>query len=96
MPFAVLEALVSGLPVAASDIPGQAALGQGLAACRLVPLDPFALADAIAILLDRDEATAAAATEEGILRVREEYDLVPWAQRLLDVYDELEPARSSS
>lgn len=95
MPFSMLEALASGLPVAASDIPGQAALGRGLAACRLTPLEPAALADAIASLLDRDEQTAAADAAAASLRVRDDYDLGPWAERLLGVYEELTPARSS-
>jgi glycosyltransferase involved in cell wall biosynthesis len=95
MPFAVLEALASGVPVAASDIPGQTAVGRGLGACRLVPLEPAALAGAIAALLDRDPDTAGRDRAEAVKRVRTEYDLGPWARRLLAVYDEIAPATSS-
>jgi glycosyltransferase involved in cell wall biosynthesis len=96
MPFSMLEALASGLPVAASDIPGQAALGRGLGACRLTPLDPLAFADAVESLLDRAPETAAADAAVARRRMREEHDLATWAERLLGVYEELFPATSSS
>jgi glycosyltransferase involved in cell wall biosynthesis len=94
MPFAVLEALASGLPVAGSDIPGQAAVGRGLGACRLVQLEPQRLADAIASLLDRDPDAAERDAREATERVRTEYDLAPWAERLLGVYAEIAPTSS--
>jgi glycosyltransferase involved in cell wall biosynthesis len=96
MPFSVLEALASGVPVAASDIPGQAAIGAGIAACRITPLEPLEHADAIAGLLDRPDAVAAAERAAAIERVRAEYDLSVWADRLLGVYEELFAASSSS
>jgi glycosyltransferase involved in cell wall biosynthesis len=95
MPFAMLEALASGVPVAASDLPGQAAVGTGLGACRLTPLNAEALAEAIAELLGRDAATVERDSGEAAERVRTEYDLGPWAERLLGVYDEVPPATSS-
>lgn len=88
-PFSMLEALASSMPVAASTIPGQEAVGRSLGACRLVRLDATALADGIASLLDRDEETAAADAAAAVLRIRTEYDLSAWADRLLGLYDEV-------
>ncbi len=96
MPFSILEALASSVPVAASDFPGQAAIARGLGACRVTPLDAQALAGAIASLLDRDPDAAASDAASAAERVRTEYDLVPWSARLLDLYDEVLPASSSS
>jgi glycosyltransferase involved in cell wall biosynthesis len=96
MPFSMLEALASGLPVAASSIPGQAALAHGLGACRLTSLEPDDVARAVASLLDRDVDTVDRDAAEAARRVRDEYDLVPWAERLLGVYDELGPELATS
>ena len=96
MPFAILEALASSVPVVASELPGQTAVAAGLGACRLTPLDAAALAAAIESLLDRDPATAARDAAEAAERVRAEYDLAPWAERLLGLYGEVLPASSSS
>lgn len=96
MPFAILEALASSVPVVASDIPGQAAIAHGLGACRLTPLDAPSLAGAIQSLLDREPEVAARDAVEAAGRVRTEYDLAPWAVRLLDLYEEILPASSSS
>jgi glycosyltransferase involved in cell wall biosynthesis len=94
MPFAMLEALASGVPVAASDIPGQAAMGRGLAACRLTPLDPVALAEAVRSLLDRDPDEAARDAAAARAHIQAELDLQPWSERLLEIYERL--ARKSS
>ncbi len=96
MPFSILEALASGVPVAASDIPGQVAIADGLGACRVTPLDAHALAGAIESLLDRGPETVERDATEAAARVRAEYDLGPWAARLLDLYREIRPASSSS
>jgi glycosyltransferase involved in cell wall biosynthesis len=95
MPFSMLEALASGLPVAASDISGQAAVGRGLGACRLTPLDPGAFGEAIGALLDREPGTAHRDAAEAIDRVRARYGLDGWVERLLAVYDELLPTSST-
>lgn len=91
MPFSMLEALASGLPVAASDIPGQAAVGRGLGACRLTPLDPGAFGEAIGALLDREPDTARRDAAEAVEHVRARYGLESWVERLLAVYDEVLP-----
>jgi glycosyltransferase involved in cell wall biosynthesis len=96
MPFAMLEALASGVPVAASDIPGQAVMGRGLGACRLTPLDPIALAAAIGALLDRGPAEAARDAAAARERVRAQLDLEPWAERLAALYERLGRQTSTS
>lgn len=95
MPFAMLEALASGVPVVASELPGQIAVGRGLGACRLTALDAPAVADAIISLLDRDPEAAARDATKATELVRREYDLRPWAERLLGIYDEIAPPTSS-
>ena len=86
-PFSMLEALASGVPVAASSIPGQEVVGRGLSACRLVPLDALALADAVESLLDRGGESAAADAAAAAARVRSEYDLQTWVERMLALYE---------
>jgi len=87
MPYSVTEALCAGVPVAATDIPGQRLLCEGLAAARLTALEAPALAAAVDELLDRSNEQAAidatAAREQIIAR----YDLRPWVAGLLARYD---------
>jgi glycosyltransferase involved in cell wall biosynthesis len=82
MPFAMAEALASGVPVVASDIPGQALIGRGLRACRLVGGDPAEIAQALRELLHVDAEARAAAREH----VESEMGLGAWAERLADLY----------
>lgn len=87
MPFSIAETLCSGVPVVASDLPGQAALAPGLAARRLVGLDPAELAAAVRELLGRDPATAATDAATARAWVQAEMGLVPWAERLTALYE---------
>jgi glycosyltransferase involved in cell wall biosynthesis len=81
-PFSVLEALATGVPVVAGNIPGQT-LGSQLDGYRAVPLEPRALADAIeAQLATTDEARAAARSY-----VEAKRSLTAWADRMDAVYD---------
>ena len=82
MPFAMAEALSSGVPVAATDIPGQALIGKGVEACRLVAGEPEELAPAVRELLGVGPEARAAAHEH----IDRTMGLRPWAERLADLY----------
>jgi len=86
MPFAVLEALLSGVPVVASDIQGHALIAADYPGSRLVPLDPESLADGVAGLLDEPPAAVAAETAEASRRIAERMSLEAWTRRLFDLY----------
>jgi glycosyltransferase involved in cell wall biosynthesis len=88
MPFAILEALASGLPVVASDIPPHQYLA-GVPNFRLARRNPRQLADAIEETLSRDPADAARAGEEARNWVRRHLDLEVWAKQLGAVYEQL-------
>jgi glycosyltransferase involved in cell wall biosynthesis len=87
MPFSVAEALSTGLAVVASDLPGHRALGEGLGARRIVPLDPESISAAIQALLDRDAAAAAADAREAHEWIERNLGLELWAKRLLERYE---------
>jgi len=86
MPFALLEAIASGVPALASDIEPHRELAARLPACRLSPRRPDAFADALAGALRE----SAAAREERLRAARaalqREAGLDVWAARVLDVY----------
>ncbi len=88
MPYAVLEALASGLPVIASDLPVHRTLLTGLPAGRTVPLQPAAIAGAIASLLSLNESERAAHASMARERVEATYALDSWARRLIDLYEQ--------
>jgi glycosyltransferase involved in cell wall biosynthesis len=87
-PIAVAEALCSGVPVVASDIPGHAEFGEHLRARRLAPLEPRELARAARELLERDAQTAEADAAAARQWVLAEWDLRVWTDRLLYLYEE--------
>ncbi|HEX2087538.1 MAG TPA: glycosyltransferase [Solirubrobacteraceae bacterium] len=90
MPFSIVEALASGLPAVASDVPeGQVAIGRDLPGYRLTPLDAGAVADAVAGLLDRDPEQAAADARATRELVVARWDIRPWAERLMKLYEEV-------
>jgi glycosyltransferase involved in cell wall biosynthesis len=86
-PFAVAEALASGLPVVASPLPGHEMIARRVRACRIVALNPSALAGALAATLG--ESTADGESERRAARdwVVAEMDILPWAERMLMRYD---------
>jgi glycosyltransferase involved in cell wall biosynthesis len=86
MPFSMTEAICRGTPVVASSIPGQVAIGRGLAACRLTALEPAAIAAAVEALLSRADEVAERDARAARDRIVETMDLGVWAQRLLARY----------
>jgi glycosyltransferase involved in cell wall biosynthesis len=88
MPFAMAEALASGIPVVATRIPGQEALGEGLRACVLTPLDPGDVAAGVRSLLERDAAAADLDAHEARAQISERHSLQAWSERLLRLYEE--------
>jgi glycosyltransferase EpsD len=87
MPFAVLEALLSGVPVVASDIPGHALIADDYPGCRLVPLNAEALADGVSGLLDEPASVLAAETGEAGRLIAARMGLEAWTERLFDLYE---------
>lgn len=86
-PNAVAEALSSGVPVVASDIDAHHAVGNELAACRLVALEPRAIAEAIVSLLARDPDTAAGETAAARAWVYENRGFGNWPQHLVELHE---------
>ncbi|HEX4010503.1 MAG TPA: glycosyltransferase family 4 protein [Solirubrobacteraceae bacterium] len=86
MPYAVLEALASGLPVVGTDLPGQTPLLAGLPGGEVVAAAPAAIAAAVRRLLalrpDERERHAQQARE----RVAASYSLDAWSRNLVDLY----------
>lgn len=88
MPFTVMEALCSGIPVVASDLAGHRYLGDRLDACTIVPRDPDRTATAIAAFLDADSGERARQQVAARTWVEERLDVRAAAERLLDDYEQ--------
>jgi glycosyltransferase involved in cell wall biosynthesis len=86
MPYAMLEALASGLPVVGTDLPGQTPLLTGLPGAEVVAVEPAAIAAGVRRLLafgpDERERHAHQARE----RVAASYSLDAWSRNLVDLY----------
>lgn len=87
MPFAVLEALSSGLGVVATDIPGHSLPGGGPPALRIEPIDPGAIAATAREMLARTPQEALAQGEQAHAWVEAELGLDAWSARLMDLYE---------
>jgi D-inositol-3-phosphate glycosyltransferase len=86
-PYSVLEAVSSGVPVVASEIPGHTDIGHGMPGVRLVPLEPGAVRDATAALLDRSAEAAARDSQAGRAWMRRNRDLGRWSEELVERYE---------
>jgi glycosyltransferase involved in cell wall biosynthesis len=83
MPYAVAEAVSSGLAVVATDIPGHSSLAAA-PSVRIAPAEPGALAAAVLDALDRDAREAQAGRRWAV----ENLDLGTWAEKLFRLYDQ--------
>lgn len=88
MPFAVAEALCSGLSVVASELPGHRAVAGRAADCRIGPLDPNWMAEEVRALLARPTDAVRRESAAGRDSVVERLDLASWAERLADLQAE--------
>lgn len=86
MPFTVVEALASGVPVVASDLPGHRFVGDEVEACAIVPSDPISMADGAAAFLARSPEVAAEQAGAARRWIVENLDPVVVADRLVDEY----------
>ena len=91
-----LEAMASGLPVVASDIPGvREVVNDGLEGYLADPLDPRSFAGRIDTLLSRP-LTRARLARNGRARVLREFTWTKVADRVVEVYEEVLSRRRPS
>ncbi len=88
-PFAVLEALSSGLGVVATEIPGHALPGGGPPTLRTAPLSAEGIAAAAATMLDRDPESRRREGAASHAWVRAERGLEAWGDRLIALYEDV-------
>ena len=93
MPFSLVEALATGLPVVASELPGHRYLGDRIAGCSVVEPEPAALADAIRAAVGRPRAEAQADAELGRDWILENLNADAVIEELFDAYDQALTAR---
>jgi glycosyltransferase involved in cell wall biosynthesis len=92
-PYAVLEALSSGLTVLASRLPGHAQIAEVVRTCRLVDMDdPEAFMESILAVLNRGQEERAEDAEAGREAVAASFGIDAWAGRLFSKYDEIAAA----
>lgn len=87
LPFALMEAMVCGIPTIATDTVGVSELLGGGAGVLVDPEDPVGLADAIQRLIENSELCAEIG-REGQTRVRAEFNLAVNAARLRGMISE--------
>lgn len=87
MPFAVIEALSSGLPVVATDIPGHALPGGGPSGFAIAGTDAVSIERGVRSMLDRTPAQARIESASSHAWVCDQFGLGRWTERLLAVYD---------
>ena len=87
LPFAVIEAICTGLPVVATDLRAHLNICEGLSSCRVAERSPEALADACAELLARPPAEVEISAGEARSRVAARFDLPAWTERMMERYE---------
>jgi glycosyltransferase involved in cell wall biosynthesis len=87
-PFAVAEALASGLPVIASPIPGHEMIAAGAHGCRIAHLDPNSFSDALRDVMAVPETEANRTRLAARDWVVAEMDIDAWSERMLSRYEE--------
>jgi glycosyltransferase involved in cell wall biosynthesis len=85
-PFAVIEALLSGTPVAATDLPGHREVCGGLESARVAKREPGAMAAAVESLLALSPEARTRAAEATRGQVAARFDLGTWTARMFDRY----------
>ena len=91
LPYAVTEALSSGIPVVASRIAGRTRRHPEIAAFQLAELDPREIAASIRALLARPPERVLADAQEAHEWTRAHADLELWSEHLLALYDRVLP-----
>ena len=86
-PYAVAEALASGLPVVATDIPAHSELAHRAGNVRLALREPDEVAAAVRSALATDARLAEDMGARARARVSEQLDLSAWSQRLVALYE---------
>jgi glycosyltransferase involved in cell wall biosynthesis len=94
-PFAVAEALASGLPIVASPMAGHELIAESAQACRIAALDPRAFADAISATLALPAADRERARSVDRARIVNDMDIGAWSERMLARYEQALERRSS-
>lgn len=87
-PYAVIEALARGLPAVVTTPPVRPEVVAGLTGGRSVAPETRAIAAGLAEVLALTETERAEHAAQARSRVESTYALGPWAQRLVDLYDE--------
>jgi glycosyltransferase involved in cell wall biosynthesis len=93
MPFSVIEALCSGVPVVASDLPGHRFIADEVDACVIAPREPRELAAAIGGFLDADPHQVAERCLAARGWIERNLDLDAATERLFADYEQTISAR---
>lgn len=86
-PFAVAEALASGLPVVATDIPAHSELAHRAGNVRLALREADEVAAAVRSALATDARLSEDMGARARARVSEQLDLTAWSERLVGLYE---------